>query len=93
MYKTLYRTEDDKMVGGVCGGLGAYFDIDPTLVRLLFALMFFGYGSGLMIYVFLWIIMPTEAMLEARKNRRNNDANPSNVEVVPPSDDVAEEEE
>ncbi|MBT3189152.1 MAG: PspC domain-containing protein, partial [Anaerolineae bacterium] len=66
--KTLYRTEKDKMIGGVCGGLGEYFEIDPALVRLLFALIFFGYGAGLMVYVLLWIIMPSEDMLEVRKN-------------------------
>ena len=67
--KTLYRTEKDKMIGGVCGGLGEYFEIDPALVRLLFALIFFGYGAGLMVYVLLWIIMPSEDMLEVRKNK------------------------
>ncbi|MBT3322522.1 MAG: PspC domain-containing protein [Anaerolineae bacterium] len=66
MTKTLYRTEKDKMIGGVCGGLGKYFDIDPTLIRLFFALIFFGYGAGLMIYGLLWIVMPNERMLEAQ---------------------------
>ena len=71
MNKTLYRTEDDKMIGGVCGGLGKYFEIDPTIVRLLFALIFFGFGAGFMIYVLLWIIMPDEKMLQAKEQEIN----------------------
>lgn len=93
MKKTLYRTEKDKMIGGVCGGLGEYFEIDPTLVRLFFALIFFGYGSGLMLYIFLWIIMPSEAVLQARKNRRENNAGSNEAEVVLPPDEVVEKEE
>ena len=88
MYKKLYRSEEDKMIGGVCGGLGEYFEIDPTLIRLLFALIFFGYGAGLMLYIFLWIIMPTEKMLQARKKRSQNDS--SNADLA---DDVVEKEE
>ena len=64
--KTLYRSTSDKMIGGVCGGLGKYFEIDPTVVRLLFALIFFGFGAGFMIYVLLWIIMP-EAKTQSQK--------------------------
>ena len=71
MNKTLYRTEDDKMIGGVCGGLGRYFEIDPTIVRLLFALIFFGFGAGFMIYVLLWIIMPSETTLQANSTEES----------------------
>ncbi len=90
MNKTLYRTEKDKMIGGVCGGLGRYFDLDPTLIRLIFALIFFGYGTGLMVYVFLWIIMPSEDMLEARKDWSEKNRNSDEVEVVVPSEEVVE---
>ncbi|MBT3712599.1 MAG: PspC domain-containing protein [Anaerolineae bacterium] len=91
--KTLYRTEKDKMIGGVCGGLGEYFEIDPALVRLLFALIFFGYGAGLMVYVLLWIIMPSEDMLEVRKNKTENiqDSNEVVADLTP--DEVVEKEE
>ena len=93
MKKILYRTEKDKMLGGVCGGLGEYFELDPTLIRLFFALIFFGYGTGLLLYVFLWIVMPNEAMVEARKNLQKNDplANEEEVVVVTP-DEVIEKE-
>ena len=90
MNKTLYRTEKDKMVGGVCGGLGRYFDLDPTLVRLIFAAIFFGYGSGLLIYIFLWIIMPSEDMLDERKRWAEKNNASSKVEVVLTPEEVVE---
>jgi phage shock protein PspC (stress-responsive transcriptional regulator) len=90
MNKTLYRTEKDKMIGGVCGGLGRYFDLDPTLVRLIFAVIFFGYGAGVMIYILLWIIMPSEEMLEERKNWVANNKDSNKVEVVVTPEEVVE---
>ena len=58
-YKKLYRSVDDRMISGVCGGIADYFDIDPSLVRLLFALGFFVTGSGLFwVYVIMMIIVP-----------------------------------
>ena len=82
MSKTLYRTEDDKMLGGVCGGLGKYFDIDPTIVRLFFALIFFGYGAGGMIYLLLWIIMPSDTTLQTsgKKVAKAQESDPAPIE-------------
>jgi phage shock protein C len=59
MENKLYRSSSDKLIGGVCGGLGEHFKIDPTLVRLAFALLFFFGGHGLLLYLILWVIMPT----------------------------------
>jgi phage shock protein C len=58
--KKLYRSRTDCKIAGVCGGLGAYFDIDPTLVRLFFILFFFVGGSAFLAYVVIWIITPLE---------------------------------
>ncbi|MCU0510623.1 MAG: PspC domain-containing protein [Anaerolineae bacterium] len=59
--KKLYRSTTDKMLAGVCGGLGQYFGIDATVVRLIFALLvFFGVGSGIILYIILALIMPLE---------------------------------
>jgi phage shock protein C len=58
-YKRLYRSRDDRMIAGVCAGIADYFDIDPTLVRLLFVLGFFATGSGLFwAYVIMMIVVP-----------------------------------
>ena len=56
--KRLVRSMDDRMVAGVCAGLANYFNLDPSLVRLLFVLVFFLGGSALLIYLILWIVMP-----------------------------------
>lgn len=64
--KKLYRDPDNRVLGGVCGGLGAYFNIDPLVFRILFILIFFGMGSGLIIYIILWIVIP-EAHTTAQK--------------------------
>ncbi len=48
------------MIGGVCGGLGAYLGIDATIVRLFFVLLAFGNGIGIPIYLLLWIVMPPD---------------------------------
>ncbi len=59
--KKLYRSRDDRMIAGVCGGLGKYLGIDPTLLRLAFALLVvFGVGSGILLYLVLMIIVPLE---------------------------------
>jgi len=60
MNKRLYRSRTDRMLGGVCAGLGAYFGVDPTLVRLVFALLFVFGGSGFLLYLILWIVLPEE---------------------------------
>jgi len=59
--KKLYRSRTDKMVAGVCGGLAAYFNIDATIIRLIFAaLIVFGVGAPLLIYLILAVVMPLE---------------------------------
>jgi len=56
----LYRSISDRMVGGVCGGLGTFLNIDPIFVRLLFVLLLFGSDFGFILYLILWIIIPEE---------------------------------
>ncbi len=61
MAKTrLYRSRTNRMLGGVCGGLGIYLNIDPTIVRLLFILLLFGSDFGFLLYLVLWILVPEE---------------------------------
>lgn len=56
--KRLYKSSSEKILGGVCGGIAEYFDTDPTLVRLLWVIFTLFYGTGLILYIILWIIMP-----------------------------------
>lgn len=60
MEKRLIRSRTDRMIGGVCGGLGNYFSVDPTLIRLAFVLLFVFGGSGFLLYLILWIVLPDE---------------------------------
>ena len=60
MEKRLYRSRTDRMIGGVCGGLGRYFNVDPSLIRLAFVLLLVFGGSGFLLYVILWVILPEE---------------------------------
>jgi phage shock protein PspC (stress-responsive transcriptional regulator) len=57
----LYRDRSDKLLGGVCAGISSYLNIDPAIVRLLFAIITFGgFGTGVVIYILLWIILPAK---------------------------------
>ena len=58
--KLLYRSVNNRMICGVCGSIAEYFNIDPTLVRLGFALFAFGAGSGVLAYLIAAVIIPTE---------------------------------
>lgn len=72
----LYRDSDDKFIGGVCAGIANYLNVDPAIVRILFAIITFGgFGLGILIYILLWIILPAEPLDEYRGKRlfRNPD--------------------
>lgn len=56
--KRLTRSSTDKKIAGVCGGLAEYFDIDPTLVRVLWLLLVLFAGTGVLAYLILWIALP-----------------------------------
>lgn len=61
MKKKLYRSEKDKKIAGVCGGLAEYFDIDPTLVRLAWIFLVFCVDTGILAYIIAAIIIPTKS--------------------------------
>jgi phage shock protein C len=61
MQRKLYRSRNDSRIAGVCGGLGEYLDIDPTLVRLIFVLLALTGGHGVLLYIILWLIVPYPA--------------------------------
>lgn len=58
MEKRLYKDTYNKIIGGVCSGLADYFDMDVTIVRLIFAFAFFTWGAGFITYIILWIVLP-----------------------------------
>ncbi|WP_455167459.1 PspC domain-containing protein [Streptococcus sp.] len=61
MKKQLMRSGRDKKIAGVCAGVAYYFDVDPTIVRVIWGVLAFGYGAGIVAYIILWIIAPVSA--------------------------------
>jgi len=61
--RQLTRSESERMIAGICGGIAEYLTIDPILVRILFFLLIFASGIGILIYIILWFIMPRERAL------------------------------
>jgi phage shock protein PspC (stress-responsive transcriptional regulator) len=57
-YRRIYRDPHDKIIGGVCGGLARYFDVDPTIIRLIAVVLLLGFGIGLIAYIVAWIVIP-----------------------------------
>lgn len=64
--KRLYRDPENRTLAGVCGGLGAYFNIEPLLFKIFFLVLFFCVGGGLLLYIILWILLP-KAVTPAEK--------------------------
>jgi phage shock protein C len=60
MEKRLYRNKKEKMIGGVCAGLGDYFSIDPVLARIVFVILTLHGGVGVLAYIIMWIVVPED---------------------------------
>ena len=58
--RKLYRSRTNRQVAGVCGGLAAYFNVDPILMRVLFILLGLLGAAGIILYIVMWIIVPEE---------------------------------
>ncbi len=56
--KRLFRSSNNRVFAGICGGLGEFFDIDATLIRLIFILITVFGGGGILVYIILWLIIP-----------------------------------
>lgn len=63
--KKLYRSRQERMIGGVAGGLGEYLNVDPTLMRLAFVILTFFGGSGIPIYLIMWLVIPESPVAPA----------------------------
>jgi len=83
--KRMYRNPDDKIIGGVCSGLGAYLETDPVLFRILFVLFTAFFGVGFFIYIVLWIALP-EANTDVRKREMFGNAYHSAISMTKQTD-------
>lgn len=68
MKNRLYRSETDKKIAGVCGGIAEYFEIDSTIIRLIWVISIAVYGTGLLVYIIAAIIMPTKGEIDTKLN-------------------------
>lgn len=73
MKKKLYKTEDDKKLCGVCGGIAEYFDVDSTLIRLAWIIFAMFMGSGVLAYILAAIVMPNKSDVIKIKNTKKKD--------------------
>lgn len=77
--RQIFRDPDDAVLGGICSGLGAYMGWDPLIIRLFFVLLFFGFGTGLLLYIILWIIVPEAKTASDRLRMRGEKINVENI--------------
>ena len=70
MDKKLYRSRIDNKIAGVCGGIGEYFNVDPTFVRIAMILLVFAHGIGVIAYIISWIVMPLRPVLDATEPQK-----------------------
>ncbi len=71
MKKRLYRSEENSKLLGVCGGIAEYFDIDPTVVRIIWILSLCFFGSGVIAYIVCALVMPKKSEIK-ENNKKNN---------------------
>lgn len=78
--RKLFRDPDDKILGGVCSGIAAFLSIDAIWLRLFFALLFFGFGTGLLLYIILWVVIPKAVSTSDKLRMRGEPVNLSTIE-------------
>ncbi|MBN1598392.1 MAG: PspC domain-containing protein [Bacteroidales bacterium] len=79
-HRRLYRDIDNNLIGGVCSGLGAYFNIDPVWIRLTFVLLFFFEAFGLLIYIILWVVVPGARTTAQKLQMKGRPVNVENIQ-------------
>lgn len=79
-HKRLYRDPDDQYIAGVAGGLGAFFNLDPTWVRVAFVIFTFFYAFGPLLYIILWVVVPKATTTAEKLEMRGEKVNLSNIE-------------
>jgi phage shock protein PspC (stress-responsive transcriptional regulator) len=75
----MYRDTDNRIIGGVCAGMGAYWDLDPLIIRIIFIALILAGGLGVFIYLILYIVLP-EARTTAQKIEMKG--NPVNIHNI-----------
>jgi len=77
--RRLYRDPDNRVFGGVCGGLGSFLEIDPVILRVILVVLFFVFGFGLLVYLIMWIVVPEARTTAQKLEMRGDSVNASNI--------------
>ncbi|TAL57482.1 MAG: PspC domain-containing protein, partial [Bacteroidetes bacterium] len=77
--RRVFRDPDNKILGGVCSGIANYFNIDPLWLRLALVISFFAFGTGFLLYIVLWIVIPEAKTAAEKLEMRGEDVNFSNI--------------
>ncbi|MBP6127825.1 PspC domain-containing protein [Flavobacterium sp.] len=78
--KKLYRDKENSFLGGVMSGLGQYLGVDPLWLRIIMVILFFGFGTGLVLYIILWILIPEAVTTSQKLEMKGEPINISNIE-------------
>lgn len=78
-YRRFYRNPDDLWIGGVCSGIAAYFRIDPLAVRAIFGCMLIFIGTGLLVYLILWLVVPKATTIREKLEMQGIPATAENI--------------
>ena len=78
-YHRMFRDPDNRIIGGVCSGLAAYWRVDPTIVRIIFVILSVFGMAGVLIYLILWIILPEATTVAQKLEMRGEPVNLSNI--------------
>jgi phage shock protein C len=69
--KRLFRSRDNRVIAGICGGMGEYFNVDPVVLRIVWLLLILGFGTGVLAYLICWIVIPTEPLVIVPEDTNN----------------------
>jgi phage shock protein PspC (stress-responsive transcriptional regulator) len=78
-YHRMYRDHDHRIFGGVCAGMGAYWDIDPLIMRVIFVALIFAGGLGILTYFILWVVLPEAKTTAEKIEMKGNPVNIHNI--------------
>jgi phage shock protein PspC (stress-responsive transcriptional regulator) len=78
--KKLYRDKENSFLGGVLSGLGHYFGVDPLWLRIIMVILFFGFGTGLVLYIILWVLIPEAVTTSQKLEMKGEPINITNIE-------------
>ena len=78
--KKLYRDKENSFLGGVLSGLGHYFGVDPLWLRIIMVILFFGFGTGLVLYIILWVLIPEAVTTSQKLEMKGEPITISNIE-------------